>query len=131
MESPSIALSVRPGEMAVSRMGPADPWPDWALRSSFVTLTRTEGELSIVCPDDLVPDEIRAERGWRALQVAGPLDFGLTGILAGLTATLAKADIAVLAISTFDTDMLLVRSGRLPDAIAALRSDGYEVTGEL
>jgi hypothetical protein len=75
-----------------------------------------------------VPGDVQAERGWRALVVAGPLDLALTGILAGIAAALAAADVAIFALATYDTDYVLVRSARLGDAVAALRAAGYDVT---
>jgi hypothetical protein len=126
-----IALSVREETLAVARLDPGDEWPGWALSSRFVVLARTEGELSVVCPEESVPRDVRAERGWRAFQVDGPLDFTLTGVLAGLLAPLATAGIAVFVVSTFDTDFVLVREGRLKAAIDALRAAGYEVRAAL
>jgi uncharacterized protein len=122
-----VSLRVRNETLAVARLGPDDPWPDWALRQRFVALVRTESEVSVVCDQAVVPEDIRAERGWRALQTEGPLDLSMTGILAGLTGVLAASSIPVFAISTFDTDLLLVRQERLVEAIAALTSAGYVV----
>lgn len=121
------SLFVREEILAIARLGPDGPWPAWAMACPFVVLARTEGELSVVCPSSVVPDDVRAERDWRAFQVAGPLDFGLTGLLAGLTTALASAGIAVFAISTFDTDLILVRAASLGAAVEALVASGYEV----
>jgi len=86
-------------------------------------------ELSVVCADAAVPDGVRAERGWRALTVVGPLDLALTGVLASLAVPLAEAGVAIFAIATFDTDYLLVRRERLSDAVTALRAAGHRVIG--
>jgi hypothetical protein len=118
-------LSVLPGTFAVSRLPADSPVPAWALDQAFVSVTRTSDELSIVCAEEQVPMDITAERGWRALKVEGPLDFGLTGILAGLAAPLAAAGISIFAISTYDTDYLLVREERLEEAIDVLAGAGY------
>lgn len=127
--SQGIALQVEPGQLAVCRL-PADAeLPAWA-RGAFLSLTRTRDELSIVCDAAGVPAEQTAQGPFRALRVVGTLDFALTGILAGLTAPLAAAGVPVFAISTYDTDYLLVRTERLGDAITALRSAGYEVRGD-
>jgi hypothetical protein len=90
-------------------------------------VTRSPEELSVVCEQDQVPADVRAERGWRLLQVRGPLDFGLTGILASLTEPLAGASISVFAFSTFDTDYLMVREGDLDQGIATLNAARHSI----
>lgn len=98
--------------------------PEWAA-GSFTSVTRTPEELSVVCSQDAVPEAVTAERGWRCLVVAGPLDFALTGIAASLAAPLADAGISVFFVATFDTDYLLVKEDRLADATAALERAGH------
>jgi hypothetical protein len=117
-----LTLSLLPETLAVARLpaGAALPgWIDWT--DPFVTVSRTRDELSVVCPEARLPAETQAERGWRGFKVEGPLDFALTGILARLAAPLAEAGISIFAISTFDTDYLLVRSGDLDAATAVLQ----------
>lgn len=125
------SLSVLPETLAVARLEPRARVPDWAGSPSgrFSSVTRTASELSIVCEASRVPGEVRAERDWRALVVAGPLDFSEVGVLAALTATLAAAEVSVFAISTFDTDYLLVRDASLTTAIEALGTVGHTVVG--
>ena len=89
----------------------------------------TAADTSIVCASARVPDGVRAERGWRALTVEGPLDFALTGVLAALAVPLADAGVSIFAVSTYDTDHVLVRSDRLADAVEALRAAGHSVVG--
>lgn len=122
----TLRLRVMPGTLTICRLGPDATIPPWAT-GSFLSATRTPDELSLVCDEAAVPDGVRAERGWRALQVEGPLDFGLTGVLAGLATPLAAAGIPIFAISTFDTDWLLVPGPRLDAALDALRRAGCEV----
>ncbi|MGZ3427912.1 MAG: ACT domain-containing protein [Polyangia bacterium] len=99
---------------------PADaPIPSWAT-GALVSITRTPDELSIVCEDAGVPPEVRAERDFAALRVAGTIDFSVVGLLASLTWVLADAQVSVLALSTYDTDYLLVRNSDLPRARTAL-----------
>ncbi len=88
-------------------------------------LSRTAGELSIVCPAALVPPGVRAEAPWQAIAVRGPLDFALTGVLASLAVPLADAGISLFAVSTFDTDYLLVRSTDASRARALLIAAGH------
>jgi hypothetical protein len=115
---------------AVCRLAADTPLPAWVSvpGSDFISITRTAEELSIACRQEIVPDDVRCERGWRCLRVAGALDFALVGVLAALLAPLADAGIAVFAVSTFDTDYLLVKEGRWDAAIAALRRAGYSIS---
>jgi hypothetical protein len=112
---------------AVCRLEKNVPPPEWGTQGPFFSLTRTDEELSVVCPEELVPREVKKEGGWRVLKVEGPLDFSLTGLLASLTAPLAREGISVFVLSTFDTDYLLVKEEKLEKAIQALREEGYEV----
>lgn len=118
-------LAILPETLSVCRLAADDAIPAWLPARGFVSVTRTADELSIVCAQDAVPVGVRREPGWHALAVEGPLDFGLTGVLASLAAPLAKAGISIFAISTFDTDYVLVKAERLDDAVEALRRAGH------
>jgi len=122
-----ILLTLLQNQLAVCRMEPDAPIPAWALTGSIWSITRTHDELSLVCGQERIPAGIQSEPGWRALKGDGPLDFSLTGILAGLAGVLAVAEISIFAISTYDTDYVLVRSTSLQAAVAALRRAGYVV----
>ncbi|MEM1118670.1 MAG: ACT domain-containing protein [Bacteroidota bacterium] len=115
------------GALAVCRLGADAPLADWMWTGPVASVTRTEAELSVVCAEASIPEAVQVERGWRALRVRGPLVFDLTGILASLTAPLAEAEIPVFSISTFDTDVILVRETDLEAAIDALCKAGHEV----
>jgi uncharacterized protein len=104
--------------------------PAWTAASSFLSVTRTADELSIVCEASSVPDGVVAECGWRCLRVAGTLDFFQVGILASLVTPLAEAEIPLLAISTFDTDYLLVKIDDFDRALTALHSGGHAIHDE-
>jgi hypothetical protein len=125
--SPPLSLRVLPDALAVCRLSPSDPVPAWALASPFSSATRTEKELSIVCREALVPEDVRAERGWRAFELEGAFDFSLTGVLASLLEPLARAGVSIVAISTYDTDYVLVRAETLSRAVAALRGAAHRV----
>ena len=127
--SQALALDVMPEELAVSRLEPDAALPQWATSGLFHAVVRTSGELSIVCPASAVPDSAKTRRGWRGLAVRGPLAFELTGILASLAVPLAQTRVSIFAISTYDTDYILVRQEQLAPAIAALRAAGHEVNG--
>ena len=126
-QNPRLSLSLLPETFAVCRLLPGATLPEWATRGSMFSITRTADELSIVCEASQVPAEIRAEGGWRALKLKGPFDFSLVGILAAVLVPLAKAGIGIFALSTFDTDMVLVKADRLDFAVTTLREAGHSV----
>ena len=96
--------------------------PSWALElhEGFVSITRTPDELSIVCAQEAVPPDTKVEEDWRALVIPGPIPFEETGVLAALATPLADAGISIFAISTYDTDYVLVRASDLERALEVL-----------
>jgi uncharacterized protein len=124
-----LALDLVGGDYAVATAAAsADTVTALFAAPGLVSVTRTDGELSVVCPAEHVPaGASRAETGWRLLTVRGPLEFTLTGIMAALSGTLAAAGVALFALSTYDTDHVLVRADDLDQAITALRAAGHEV----
>lgn len=91
----------------------------------FVSLTVTGEEVSLVCPEAAMPaNRTAAETGWRCLKILGPLDFSLTGVLAEISAALARREISIFAVSTFDTDYILVKKECVPEAVEALKERG-------
>jgi hypothetical protein len=122
-----VRLALHPWRLAVCRLDPGAEVPAWA-RGNFVSVTRTPDELSIVCDETTVPDDAGAERGWRAIQVLGPIPFETTGVAASLASPLAAARISLFLIATFDTDYVLVKHDVLDRAIEALRAAGHVVS---
>jgi hypothetical protein len=122
----ALELQILAGTYAVSRLSPDEPVPEWA-QGELVALTRTPDELSVVSAAESVPESVRSESNWRALRVTGPLDFALVGILAALSGVLAQAGIPIFALSTFDTDYLLVGDRDLERAVCALEAAGHRV----
>ncbi len=121
MSEIDISLEWLTGRFAVCRFDPSASTPGWALAGSdLLSITRTEAELSIVADQALVPSEMTAERGWVAMRVVGKLDFATVGVLAKLTGALAGAGISCFAISTYDTDYILVKEQDADDAAEAL-----------
>jgi putative acetyltransferase len=125
--APALNLLLVPGTLAVCRLDGGALVPSWAAGSDFCSITRTADELSIVCRQDRVPQSILCERGWRCLRVAGTVPFSTVGVLASLTGPLARAGISVFALSTFDTDYLLVREKDLEAVVDVLRGQGHTV----
>lgn len=115
-----LTLSVMPIQLAVVRFDASSPIPSWGKKGDFFSITKTGDELSVVCSEDQVPQNVKVEKGWRCLKVEGPLDFGLTGILSSLARPLAEAKISIFAISTFDTDYIMIKKENLQQAIAVL-----------
>jgi hypothetical protein len=113
--------------MAICQRSPREPIPGFLFRLPFWSLTRSDEELSVVLPEERVPDDWKAEKGWRCLKVMGCLDFGLTGVLGSLCSCLAHAGVSTLVISTYNTDYLLVKGEDLDRATKALTAKGYEV----
>jgi hypothetical protein len=122
-----MRLAVLQGEFAVARPGADEPTPSWATQGSISSVTRTAEELSVVCAAESIPAGVRAEQGWRCLRVVGRLDFSLMGVLASIAGPLAVAKVSIFAISTYDTDYVLVRGQALGRTIECLRAAGHEV----
>lgn len=120
-----LDLSILPETFAISRLPASASAPAWADTGAFRSVTRTLDELSIVCEDRAVPEGVAASRGWRVIRVAGTLDFSSTGILSSLAAPLAEARISIFALSTHDTDYVLVRDEALGRAVDALTAAGH------
>ena len=123
----TLSLSVLPYHLAVCRLSPGAILPGWLFELPFWSVTRTAEELSVVLPEENVFWDWKSEKGWRCLMVRGPLDFSLVGILAALAASLAAAGISIFALSTYDTDYLLVKEQDLFHAVEVLIASGYEV----
>ena len=123
-----MKLSRYPETLAVVKLGPGAEIPLWAESSSIFSITATATETSVVCAARNVPKKSVHQRPFTAFEVEGPLDFALTGVLAGLLAPLAAAEISVFTLSTFDTDWILVPGGSADRAEEEWRRAGHEVT---
>jgi hypothetical protein len=112
---------------AVCRLEKGSPVPQWVPTEPFFSVTGTADELSIVCPAEVVPAEIQADRGWRCFKLQGPFPFSLTGILNSITVPLAEGGIGIFAISTYDTDYVLVKEENLQQALSILTDAGHTI----
>lgn len=121
-----LSFRIWNGRWAVCRLPAGAPLPAW-VGTGFVSVTRTPDELSIVCPQEGVPAGVQAERDWACLQLQGPFAFTLTGVLAAFLRPLAKARVPVFALSTYNTDWVLVPAARLDAALRALSTAGHEL----
>ena len=126
-------------QLAVCRLPSEARVPAWALEGGFFCVVRTQDELSIVCSEDActedartldrIPDGAPVERGWMALKLEGPFPFSMTGVLASFLQPLAEAQIPIFAMSTFDTDYVLIKRQNLEQAVAALGAAKHEKVG--
>lgn len=125
-----VPLSVLGDRLAICRLDSRQPVPSWAKtpEAEFFSATRTPDELSLIVAESRAPKEAKCERGWRLLKVQGPLDFSLIGIVAGLSGTLADAGISLFAMSTYDTDYVMVKQLDFDRALTALRQAGYPIS---
>ena len=117
-----------PNTYAVCRLSPDAAVPAWAA-GPFLNITFTDDELTIICPAEHVPADVRAERDWRVLKLVGPFPFTATGVLASLATPLARSGISLLSIATYDTDYFMVKSDAMEDAIAVLVAAGHTRLG--
>ncbi|MBC2710569.1 MAG: ACT domain-containing protein [Desulfosarcina sp.] len=127
MRNVQLTLSVLDDLFSVCRLAPDAGIPHWVPTEGFISVTRTADELSIVCQSDSVPETVWAERDFRVLKIEGPLDFSLTGILLAVAGPLAEAGISIFAVSTYDTDYVLVKKNDLKKAVSVLQLSGHTV----
>ncbi|MGC2182619.1 MAG: ACT domain-containing protein [Terriglobales bacterium] len=116
-----------PDTFAICRLAPDAPVPAAIIDSPFVCITRTAEELSIVCPASRVPQNAQSESPWTCFKLEGPFSFSLTGVLASVIDPLAQSGIPIFAISTFDTDYVLVKEELAASALKTLLAAGHEL----
>jgi len=123
----NLRMAVMPETLTICRLEPEAAVPPWATAGTFFAITRTVEELSIVLPQEHVPASVHAEGGWRAFKIEGPIPFSAVGVLASVVGPLARSGISLFAISTFNTDYILVRTDQLEAARLALSRVGHAV----
>jgi hypothetical protein len=127
MQNRAFSLIVLDETFGICRLDPSALVPERVYQSSFFSITRTPNELSIVCTETHIPKSHRCSRGWRCFQVKGPLDLSETGILSTLSRSLAEAEIPIFALSTHDTDYLLVKEQDFKRTAETLESNGHNI----
>ena len=127
MNSIKLTMKLLNEKYSVCRLDKDNAIPIWALQGNFFSITKTLDELSIVCLQKNIPNDIRCEKDWRILKVEGPLDFSLVGILASISSLMAEAQISIFALSTYDTDYILVKENNIDSAISTLIKHNYNV----
>ncbi len=127
MTNKILTMKLLKEKFGVCRLTKNELIPEWAINSDFYSITKTLDELSIVCSQDSIPPDVKCEKDWRILKVEGPLDFSLIGILSSISTILAQNGISIFAISTYDTDYILVKDKDITNAINALSNENYEI----
>lgn len=120
-------LEVLSSTLGICRLEAGQAVPRWATDTAFFSVTATSDEVSVVCPESSIPDGVVCSLGWRALKVKGALDFSEVGVLAALAEPLARAKISIFVVSTYDTDILMVRSSDLSKTVSVLEKAGHRV----
>jgi hypothetical protein len=120
-----LKFRLLPGTYAIVRLAPDAPVPDWAARGDFNSITRTADELSIVCPTINLPSEVHCSHRWICLKLEGRFPFLQTGVLLSFIEPLSTKDVPIFAISTYDTDYVLIQEG-FAWAVDVLREAGHE-----
>ena len=126
MDSTKIVLSILDETYIIHKLAQSTNLPEELIECEFSSLSNSQEEMSLVCPEQMLIQSENSSPNWKCLKVAGPLDLNLTGILAGLSDTLANAKISIFAISTFETDYVLIQKQVLETAKSALKSAGYK-----
>ena len=127
MSRSQLTVSILPEHLAICRLDASASVPAWAEQGTFVSVTRTREELTVICPEDRIAPAVEASRDWRAFKLQGPFYLNLVGLLVSVAAPLAQAGVSILPIGTYDTDYVLVRQTQLEAAIRGLRFIGIEV----
>ena len=127
MSDSKLNLKLLSGSYAVCQLGPSSPIPAWADGEGLVSISRSDEELSIVCLQSRLPAKVKAEPEWRCLKLEGPFEFSLSGILASVLNPLAAVGVGIFAVSTYNTDYVLVKKENLEKTIQALESAGHKI----
>jgi len=124
-----LCMSVAAMDLAIARLEARTAVPAWAMAGGFFSITRTPDELSVVVEHARIPSGVPADGGWCALKVEEPLPLSAVGVLHSITGPLARAGISIFAVSTHDTDYLLVKVEAMERAVQALSTAGHTVAG--
>ncbi|QYJ76974.1 ACT domain-containing protein [Shewanella sp. FJAT-52076] len=122
-----LTLALHARLYSIHSFSPETPVPAEVFAQQMFFIGKTREELSVVVPSELELDSLEAETNWICLEVLGPLGFSMTGILSRISAILAENHISIFAISTFDTDYILVKKEKRELAVAALKKNGYQI----
>lgn len=122
-----LTLKLLKDRYSVFRLNKNEEIPKWIFDEEFFSITRTNDELSIVCLQDKIKEDNKCEKDWRILKIEGPLDFSLIGILSRISTLMANNGISIFAISTYDTDYILIKEESINRAIEVLENNNYNI----
>ncbi len=122
-----LDLVILKKKFAICQLSPKDSIPDPSKLGDFWSITKTDEEISIIIPENLIPVNCKSEKGWRAIKIIGPLYFSLTGIIANLSTVLAKAGISIFTFSTYNTDYIFVKEENLEQSKEVLEKNGHKI----
>lgn len=122
-----LTLAIHPQIYTIHSFNSHISIPNIVFEQPTYFIGKTPDELSVVVPEHLMLNSIEKEENWRCIEILGPLDFSMTGILSKISTLLAAVNISIFAISTFDTDYILIKKDKLPSAIATLNNHNYKV----
>lgn len=123
----TLTFITLPGAYAICRLEASANIPAWIAQSAFYNISKSADELSIICEQRYVPDDIRANRDWKLLRLEGVLDLALPGITARFSTPLAQSGVNLCVIATYDTDYIMIKSEKLLRAQTVLRQAGFAV----
>jgi hypothetical protein len=105
------------------------PIPEWAAAASFCSITRTQKELTVVCPQNIIASDCECDADWMCFRVDGSFDLNQIGVISSLAAPLAQAGISIFVVSSYDTDYILVKKGKGEQAVTVLTNSGHSIAG--
>jgi hypothetical protein len=115
------------GPYAIARLTPDAAIPEWAAKGELFSITRTADELSIVCAAENLPPHAESPHQWQCFKLEGPFPFALTGVLLSFIEPLSNRGVPIFAISTYDTDYVLIQNEYAAIAVNALQQAGHEL----
>jgi len=130
MNNKYLSLCVLEDRLAVVKLPPSPSIPEWAVRGEFFQVSRTPGEMTLVCPEVAVPKSVACQNGWRALRIEGGTELHVPGILSAALSPLAAAGVGIFAFSTYETDIVLVQQADLDKAKVTLEAAGHSVASD-
>lgn len=130
MKENKLTMKLLKEKYGVCRFDNSVSIPSWAFEGEFYSISKTEDELSIVCLQENIAEGIKSEKDWRVFKVEGPLDFFLVGILSKISGLMAEEGISIFAISTYDTDYILIKEKDISKAIEKFVKQGYCIVQE-
>ena len=123
----NLTLKLLKDIYGVCRLNKDESIPSWAFDGEFSSITKTDDELSIVCLKDNIPKDTKCELDWKILKILGPLDFSLIGILSKISTLMAENNISIFAVSTYDTDYIMIKENDLKQAVSILENNSYKI----